>query len=57
MLRWALTFFVIAIVAGLLGFTGIAASAASVAKLIFFLFLGLFIVAMIARALRGRPSV
>jgi len=44
MLRWALIFAVIAIVAGLLGFTGIAAGAADVAKTIFFIFLGLVVV-------------
>jgi len=44
MLRWALIFAVIAIVAGLLGFTGIAAGAAVVAKTIFYIFLGLVVV-------------
>ena len=44
MLRWALIFAIIAIVAGLLGFTGIAAGAAVVAKTIFYIFLGLVVV-------------
>jgi uncharacterized membrane protein YtjA (UPF0391 family) len=44
MLRWALIFALIAIVAGLLGFTGIAAGAAAIAKTIFFIFLGLVVV-------------
>jgi uncharacterized membrane protein YtjA (UPF0391 family) len=44
MLRWALIFALIAIVAGLLGFTGIAAGAAVVAKTIFYIFLGLVVV-------------
>jgi uncharacterized membrane protein YtjA (UPF0391 family) len=44
MLRWALIFAVIAIVAGLLGFTGIAAGAAAIAKTIFYIFLGLVVV-------------
>ena len=44
MLRWALIFAIIAIVAGLLGFTGIAAGAAVVAKTIFYVFLGLVVV-------------
>jgi uncharacterized membrane protein YtjA (UPF0391 family) len=39
MLRWALAFFVIAIIAGLFGFMGIADSAAGVGKLLFFVFL------------------
>ena len=44
MLRWALIFAVIAIVAGLLGFTGVAAGAAAIAKTIFYIFLGLVVV-------------
>jgi uncharacterized membrane protein YtjA (UPF0391 family) len=44
MLRWALIFAVIAVVAGLLGFTGIAAGAAVIAKTIFYIFLGLVVV-------------
>ena len=39
MLSWALTFFVIAIIAAVFGFGGIAASAAGIAKVLFFLFL------------------
>ena len=47
MLRWALLFAIIAIVAGLLGFTGIAAGAAVLAKTIFYIFLGLVVVFII----------
>ena len=39
MLKWALIFFIVSIVAGLLGFSGVAAGAASIAKILFFLFL------------------
>jgi uncharacterized membrane protein YtjA (UPF0391 family) len=39
MLRWAVIFLVIALVAALFGFTGIASAAAGIAKLLFFLFL------------------
>ena len=35
MLGWALTFFIVAIVAGILGFGGIAGAAAGIAKIIF----------------------
>ncbi len=44
MLRWALIFAIIAIVAGLLGFTGIAAGFAAAAKILFYIFLGLVVV-------------
>ena len=47
MLRWALLFAIIAIVAGLLGFTGIAAGAAVLAKTIFYIFVGLVVVFII----------
>ncbi len=43
MLKWALIFFVISLVSGVLGFTGIAAGATVIAKVIFFLFLSVAI--------------
>lgn len=54
MLRWALIFFALSIVAGLLGFTGIAVAAASIAQIIFYVFLLLFIISLIAGILAGR---
>jgi uncharacterized membrane protein YtjA (UPF0391 family) len=39
MLKWALFFAIVAIIAGLLGFTGVAAGAATIAKFLFVLFL------------------
>ena len=47
MLRWAVTFFVIAIVAAVLGFTSIAGSAVEIAKVLFFIFLVLAVVSFI----------
>jgi uncharacterized membrane protein YtjA (UPF0391 family) len=44
MLRWALIFAVIAVVAGLLGFTGIEAGAATIARTLFYIFVGLVVV-------------
>ncbi len=54
MLGWAIIFFLLALVAGIFGFTGIAIASASIAKILFFLFLALFIISAVARALRGR---
>lgn len=54
MLGWAITFLIIALVAALFGFGGIASASAGIAQILFFVFLALFIIAMIARALRGR---
>jgi uncharacterized membrane protein YtjA (UPF0391 family) len=39
MLKWAIIFFLISIVAGALGYSGIAAGAAGIAKILFALFL------------------
>ena len=48
MLNWALMFLVVALLAAVFGFTGIAVAAAGVAKILFFLFLVLFLVSLIA---------
>lgn len=50
MLRWTITFLVIALVAALFGFGGIAAGAASIAKVLFFIFLVLFVISLVAGA-------
>ena len=47
MLFWALVFLVLALVAGILGFTTIAGAAAGIAKVIFFLFLVVFLASLI----------
>jgi uncharacterized membrane protein YtjA (UPF0391 family) len=52
MLYWALVFFIIAIVAAFLGFGGVAFAAAGVAKILFFIFLVLFIVSLLANVAR-----
>jgi uncharacterized membrane protein YtjA (UPF0391 family) len=49
MLTWALTFFILAIIAGFLGFGGISIAAAGIAKLLFFLFIVLFIGSLLLR--------
>ncbi len=47
MLRWALTFLVIGLVAALFGFTGIAGASFAIAKILAFLFLALFLLFLI----------
>jgi uncharacterized membrane protein YtjA (UPF0391 family) len=54
MLSWALAFFVIAIIAAVFGFGGIASGATEIAKLLFFLFVVLFLVSLIVGLVRGR---
>jgi len=47
MLHYAIVFFIIALVAALFGFTGIAAGAVEIAKILFFIFVLLFLVSLI----------
>jgi len=53
MLRWALGFFVVALIAAALGFGGVAASAAGIAQFIFYVFVILFVVSLLGHFLRG----
>jgi uncharacterized membrane protein YtjA (UPF0391 family) len=55
MLRYALIFLVVAIVAGMLGFTGISLAASDIARVLFFIFIVLFAVSLIF-GLMGRRS-
>jgi len=52
MLSWALTFFIVAIIAAVLGFSTIAGAAAGIAKILFFVFLILAAVSFIANMAR-----
>jgi len=54
MLGWALTFLVVALIAGLLGFTSIAGTAMGVAQILFYVFLVLFVVSVVMHLVRGR---
>ena len=48
MLRWALIFLGIGLIAGLLGFTGVAGASIAIAKTLFFIFMLIFLVLLIA---------
>ena len=52
MLYWTLMFLIVALVAGLLGFGAIAFAAAEVAKILFFVFLVLFLVSLLTNVVR-----
>jgi uncharacterized membrane protein YtjA (UPF0391 family) len=47
MLYYTVVFLIIAIVAAIFGFGGVAVAAAGIAKILFFIFLALFIVSLI----------
>lgn len=52
MLYYAVVFLIIALVAGALGFGGIAGASVGIAKIIFFVFLALLVISLIAGLLR-----
>lgn len=54
MLRWAVTFFIIAIIAAIFGFGGIAATASGIAQILFYIFIVLFIISLVIGLLGGR---
>jgi uncharacterized membrane protein YtjA (UPF0391 family) len=57
MLRYALIFLVVALVAGLLGFTTIAGAASTVAYYLFWIFVVLFIISLVMHLVRGNRVV
>jgi uncharacterized membrane protein YtjA (UPF0391 family) len=52
MLRYAAIFFVIAIIAAVFGFGGVAAGAAEIAKVLFFIFVVIFLVTLLMGLIR-----
>jgi len=52
MLYWAVVFFIIAIVAVPFGFAGIAPASAGTAQILFGVFAALFVITLIAQAIR-----
>jgi len=54
MLNYAAVFLVIALVAALLGFTGIAAGAVEIAKILFFVFILLFVASLVVGLIRRK---
>jgi uncharacterized membrane protein YtjA (UPF0391 family) len=58
LLKWALIMFVVSLVAALFGFTDLAAASADVARILFYIFLIIFVVLLVLgltvfRAARG----
>jgi len=47
MLKWSFIFLIIAIVAGIFGFTGVESAAAGIAKVLFFIFIGVWILMLV----------
>jgi len=47
LLKWALIFFVISVIAAIFGFGGISAAAGDIARVLFFIFLVIFVVLLV----------
>jgi len=56
MLYYTLLFFIVALIAGALGFGFVSFAAAGVAKVLFFLFLVMFVASLITHIGRGRTA-
>lgn len=56
MLRWALFFFVFALVAALFGFGGLAGTAAGIAQILFYIGLVLFLVTLLYGLISGKRT-
>jgi len=54
MLHWALVFLLIALVAGVFGFSSLYVAAAGIAKILFFIFIVLFLVSLISGGISRR---
>ena len=54
MLKWAAIFFVVAIIAAFFGFIGIAGAAIEIAKFLFYIFVFLFVITLVASFILGR---
>jgi len=53
MLKWAIIFFIISLIAGFFGFTNIAAGARGISKVLFFIALAIFLVILIFGVMLG----
>jgi uncharacterized membrane protein YtjA (UPF0391 family) len=47
LLKWALIFFVISVIAGILSFTGISVASADIARFLFYVFVVIFLVLLV----------
>ena len=54
MLRWALIFFIVAIIAGFFGFYNVQSASVGIAKILFFIFLIGFVITLILGLMAGK---
>jgi uncharacterized membrane protein YtjA (UPF0391 family) len=54
MLKWALIFFVISLIAGVFGFSNIAAGAKGIAKILFYIAMAIFLIVLVFGVMLGK---
>jgi uncharacterized membrane protein YtjA (UPF0391 family) len=54
MLRWALIFFIVSIIAAIFGFGGISEASADIAKILFYVFISIFALMLVLGLLAGK---
>ena len=54
LLKWALILFIISLIAGGLGFSGVSQATSSIARILFFIFIVLFVILLIAGLTVGK---
>lgn len=54
MIKWAIVFALISVVAGIFGFTGIAADSAAVARILFYIAVAVFVVLLLLGVVVGK---
>ena len=54
MLKWAIIFLVISLIAGALGFSGVAAGSERISKILFAIFFALFLIVLVFALLAGQ---
>jgi uncharacterized membrane protein YtjA (UPF0391 family) len=57
MLRWALTFFIFSLVSAIFGFGGIAATTSEIAKILFYVFIVLFVLSLMKGLARKGDNI
>ncbi|MCA9282086.1 MAG: DUF1328 domain-containing protein [Phycisphaeraceae bacterium] len=54
MLRWAVIFFIVAIIAAIFGFGNISAAATDIARILFYIFIVIFLISLVLGLAKGK---
>lgn len=53
MIKWAIIFFIVSVIAGFFGFSGVASGTRTIAKVLFFIALAIFLIVLVFGVLLG----